>query len=507
MGRAPRDDRAEGLSPAAEVAAAQARFDDEVRQLARAQPHEAGFAAGFVAARQRLEAPVQRAEERAASHGGPSARAWRRAVDHQLFEAMGRKPLLVLLERDDPASLHTRPLRRDFEDAGAGLSEATRTGLAALDTELLERTAAFEQHTRTGPERARVRATLRDDPDEGAREAAWASVHHHGAAAAGLCRDILSLRRARARALGYAHYAAWAARDMALARQAPQWLDAMATATRKLPPPRRPWDAHRVPPRTSLELSRDATTDHLRSLLAERGLDVRFDVSPRAEKHPGAWVGSALGVTVYASLPTRIGREGLRTLLHETGHAIEAAVAPANTRAPADLVECPSTMLEPFAWHGPTLHALGHTGHGGARPMDRRVGSLALAIVDQALHADYDPSRDGSPLPWARRVLEAVRGCPRDPRDASVATIRHLFAHPHGYAARYLAYPIGDALALQRWTRAPRDLQATLDAMTRTWSGEHARRDPAAAIAGLTGAPPSADAFVDACVAVPSHEP
>lgn len=525
MGRAPRDDRAQGLSSLAQrlpadVQAAQAQFEQEVVTLARAPQR---LVAGFVAARARLLAPLCAAEHEASVRGtadlSRAVREARGVVDEVLGETQGDSALLRTLERTPQAGPAWQQLCRDFEDSGAGLDAPQRRQRLALEASLQQQTQAFSDHAASGPSAAVVRARLRTQTAARQREQTWAAFHNHASAAAHLPVEVLRLRRALARLLGFPHYAAWVDRDAASPGGATGWLDTMARAARvraQTQPPVEPWNRHSTHPEgPAVALARDQVVHGLNAALQALvpGAALEFDVEPRAGKRSGAWTHvpctAEAPVTICASLPSEIDLEGLRTLLHEVGHAAEALVSPTALRIAPNALEFSSTMLEPFAWHAPTLEQLGGQAFDqGVLSAARctRLGrpalrQLALARVDRALHTDFNPDTDGSALPWARRVYEDVEGVPRDPRDATVATHMHLFAHPHGYAARYATYPVGDALAEHRWAHGAADLSSTLSTLASTLWTPAGRADPIGMLSRATGAAASPAAFVRAALA------
>jgi len=481
-----------------------------------------GFAAGFADARARLFAPLAAAEHEASVRGtaalSTTVRDARTTVDEALGETLADPALLRTLERASPGGPQWLQLCRDFEDSGARLDALQRGRLHTLDLALGRATQAFCDHAASGPSAAVVRARLRAQTCAKQREQTWAAFHNHASAAAHLPAEILRLRRDRARLLGFSDYAAWVDRDAASPGSTAGWLDAMAGAARaraKTQPSVEAWNRYATPPDTGgVLLARDAVTDALQAMLQRLvpGAQLQFDVEPRPGKRSGAWTHvppmPEEPVTICASLPADIGLDGLRTLLHEVGHAADALVSPTALRIAPNALEFSSTLLEPFAWHAPTLMELAGREADQAtlsEIRDARRGrpalrQLALACADRALHADFNPDTDGSPLPWARRVYEHVEGVPRDPRDATVATHMHLFAHPHGYAARYATYPLGDALAEHRWAHCPTNLASTLSGLASTLWTPQGRRDPVGVLSRLTGAAASPAAFVRAAL-------
>ncbi len=524
MGGPQRDDGAQGLSTLAQrlpavLAQACARFDDDVTRLAAGPLTPETFAVGIREATGRLRAPLEDAAQQAARSGEdelPSAvRRGRAQVDAALREVLGSALLLAQLGESERGPVLAA--RRAFEDAGARLDAPRRRKLAAIDEALAERTDAFADHLAAGPTPSRVRARLAQEAHASTREDLWSALHHHAADAAPLCLDILRLRRARARAIGFASFAAWVDRDAAFAGHRDAWLTAMARAARSRADAAQrpaPWNRHRPTdpaPSEPLLAPRDAVASALlRALEAlAPGARVVLDLEPRPTKRAGAWTyrgrGGPPSVTICASLPPVLRVAELRSLLHEAGHAAEALMTPGDTAHPADAIELASTGLEPFAWSEAALRELGIVEVDSAalaKDRLRRLGApalhqIALARADQALHADFDPDRDGSPVPWARRVLESVEGAQRDPRDAAIGLHLHLFGRPRGYAGRYAAYPLGDALALH--LAAGHGDQSIQDALRQRahhlWTAA-GLRDPLRAIERLSGRVPGPGAFV-----------
>ena len=499
MGRAPQHDGPERLT----VSAALGRFTDQVTQLARTP---VGFAAGFVVARAECLAVVTELEHRAALVGNPArtqqARAARFQVESALLEIQGDPALLRVLTADpEPCDRH---LQRDFEDAGARLSPEHRRTLAGVHHRLHEATEAFARHTTQG---APLRAEVRHSRDAQAREAAWTAAHHHASGAAPLCLDILRLRRTWAQTLGFSDYATWVDRDTVFGDPTVTWLAPMAQALvsrARRTAPLAPWNRN-PPPGETGGVDRDGLVRRLADLLSGAGIRVAFDVVGRADKHPGAWTSVTTdGITVCASLPETLDHRGVRTLLHECGHAAEAALGSSPRPPAADLVEFASTLFERHATLPATRESLGLDGPIPTPRPRETLRHVALAHVDRLLHASFDPASDGSPLPWARRAFARIEAEPRDPRDATVATHLHLFGRPHGYAARYRAYPLGDALA-EHWVAAHPDeaLDAALARLARHVESDEGRRDPISALCRATGQPPGPVAHVRAVLAQP----
>src|SRR5688572_10125649 len=78
---------------------------------------------------------------------------------------------------------------------------------------------------------------------------------------------------------------------------------------------------------------------------------------------------------------------------------------------------------------------------------------LGFAQVDLAMHGDYDPSSDGAPVEYARRLLQDYAPAPLFPGYAMVSSFSHLFASPVGYAAGYYSYKWAEVLDADGFTR------------------------------------------------------
>lgn len=129
-------------------------------------------------------------------------------------------------------------------------------------------------------------------------------------------------------------------------------------------------------------------------------------------------------------------------------------VGPALYEPNRERMEVASLWFERESYEVNTLERLGFEPDAKALCRERRAAyrrplqlQLALAATDLALHHAFDPTQDGAPLAWARRVLADAEGRERDPADSTVAMHPHLFSHPRGYAGRYVAYPLGEAAA------------------------------------------------------------
>ncbi len=463
-------------------------------------------------------------------------------------------------------------LRREFQHAGATADVATRTRVRTLQGELQRATLAFADDLAAGPSPAAVATTLRSAATRADREAIWSAFHARAHDREPLCLDILRLRRERARAVGRPSFTALALSGRMLSSRAriQRWLDPVLAALRgRGPSPLAPWELGAPGPGGGAEdgdLDPRAATFDLGHLLAAapdflarclglptspsaigvedpaseslepgrvfstvdgRACHVYLDLRARPSKRPGAWTttverpGGPHHVHVCCSLPPRISHRELRTVLHELGHAAHAVTRLLSSpfvglQEPWDRIEAPALSFERASWDARVLETL--TGHALAPDALRRarrhtlgtplLRQTATAALDLELHSSFDPDTDGSPLAWARRRLSELEGSARDERDSSIATLGHLFARSHGYAAGYYAYPIAHALASQlvparsRGDDVTTRLVATNSAL---WTLDAGTR-PLASIRRFLGHAPGPGALLEEIIA-PTNEP
>ena len=156
------------------------------------------------------------------------------------------------------------------------------------------------------------------------------------------------------------------------------------------------------------------------------------------------------------------------TFFHEFGHMLHhlltrvdfPSIAGING-VPWDAVELPSQFMENFAWHYEVLvECSAHHQTGEALPREvfdrlhssRHFGEalamlrqIEFALYDFRLHANYDPATGARTLP----VLEEVRKDVALLRYPSYNRLPHSFAHifAGGYAAGYYSYKWAEVLA------------------------------------------------------------
>ena len=70
-----------------------------------------------------------------------------------------------------------------------------------------------------------------------------------------------------------------------------------------------------------------------------------------------------------------------------------------------------------------------------------------------ALHVDYDATRDGDVLAYARRIMQEYAPAAFDVDYAMIASFTHLFSSAVGYAAGYYSYKWAEVLEADAFTR------------------------------------------------------
>jgi oligopeptidase A len=139
------------------------------------------------------------------------------------------------------------------------------------------------------------------------------------------------------------------------------------------------------------------------------------------------------------------------------------------TRVAHDFVELPSQILENWCSEGDCLDLFARHYQTGEplpkelllrlraartfRAANAQMRQLGFAALDLALHTEYDASRDGDVLDYARRVLGAYNPAKLPADYAMLAGFLHLFASPIGYAAGYYSYKWAEVLDADAFSR------------------------------------------------------
>jgi oligopeptidase A len=180
-----------------------------------------------------------------------------------------------------------------------------------------------------------------------------------------------------------------------------------------------------------------------------------------------------------------------------------------------DFVELPSQIMENWCWERAALDTFARHHETGApipdalfekmtrartyREATAMMRQLGFAAVDLALHVDYDASRDGPVLEYARRVMQEYAPTPFPDDYAMMASFTHLFASSVGYAAGYYSYKWAEVLDADAFTRFrdggvfSRDVGAEFRAKILE-KGDH--EDPMELYRDFMGREPSLDALL-----------
>lgn len=217
------------------------------------------------------------------------------------------------------------------------------------------------------------------------------------------------------------------------------------------------------------------------------------DLYPRDQKRGGAWMADFitgmpgkrhvhhLGVMCananppIGNKPALLTHQDVETLFHEFGHLLHHLLGEpgvrslAGTRVAWDFVELPSMIMENFGWERAILDLFARHFETNApipeellaklqrtrtfRAANAQMRQLGFAAMDLGMHIDYDPTRDGDAVAYARDVLQRYSGVTLPSDYAMVAGFGHLFASPVGYAAGYYSYKWAEVLEADAFSR------------------------------------------------------
>lgn len=222
------------------------------------------------------------------------------------------------------------------------------------------------------------------------------------------------------------------------------------------------------------------------------------DFFPRDDKRGGAWMGhfitgrpTADGFAPHLGVicgnmtpplgdrPALLTHDEVQTVFHEFGHLLHQALsrvpekALAGTHVAWDFVELPSQIMENWCWERTALDKFArHVDDGSPIPDDlyaRMIGArnfrsanammrqLGFATLDLALHVDYDASRDGDPVEYARRIQQRFTPATLREDYAMICGFTHLFAGAVAYAAGYYSYKWAEVLDADAFRRFERE--------------------------------------------------
>lgn len=222
------------------------------------------------------------------------------------------------------------------------------------------------------------------------------------------------------------------------------------------------------------------------------------DLFPRENKRGGAWMNSFVThipldgdhmphVGLIAGnftppngeQPSLLTHDEVTTLFHEFGHLLHHICGTAEIRGQSmngvawDFIELPSQILENWCWDRASLDMIAahyETGESipeslfqkmtrarNFRSASHLMRQLGFSRVDFALHREYQQTRDGEILAFARGILNSFSALPLPRDSAMIATFTHLFSSPVGYATGYYSYQWAEVLDADAFSRFERE--------------------------------------------------
>jgi len=222
------------------------------------------------------------------------------------------------------------------------------------------------------------------------------------------------------------------------------------------------------------------------------------DLFPRENKRGGAWMTSLISAPhregradpqlglfcanvnpPVGGKPALLTHREVETLFHEFGHLLHHCFSQVSVRSLAgtnvawDFVELPSQIMENWCWERRGLDLFAAHYETGEpvpdelyekmvaartyRAANAQMRQLGFAAVDLALHQDYDPTRDGDVMDYARKIIQAYSSTTLPGDYAMLASFGHVFAHPTGYASGYYSYKWAEVLDADAFTRFKRE--------------------------------------------------
>ncbi|MDF2697601.1 MAG: Oligopeptidase, partial [Labilithrix sp.] len=220
-----------------------------------------------------------------------------------------------------------------------------------------------------------------------------------------------------------------------------------------------------------------------------------LDLFPRETKRDGAWMGGVIDrlpgtgeereniavIVANVTPPRKSGQPALlnhrevETLFHEFGHMMHHLLSEvpirsmAGTRVVSDFVELPSMIMENWTWERDALDRFARHFETGepipAEVKDRMLRArtyraanalmrqLGFSTVDLLLHTEYDATKHGDVMEFARDVFAKFSPTALPPEYAMLASFSHLFGSAYGYAAGYYSYQWSEVLEADAFGR------------------------------------------------------
>lgn len=216
------------------------------------------------------------------------------------------------------------------------------------------------------------------------------------------------------------------------------------------------------------------------------------DWFPRENKRGGAWMDSLitgdpnagephLGLICgnltppVGDTPSLLTHREVETIFHEFGHLLHHTLSRvpvrslAGTNVPWDFVELPSQIMENWVMERDALNLFARHYKTGEpipeelfekmkrartfRSANAQMRQLGFGLVDLMLHREYDPSRDGDVLTYARRILQRFTPVELPEDYGMIASFTHLFSSPVAYGAGYYSYKWAEVLDADAFVR------------------------------------------------------
>ncbi len=266
-----------------------------------------------------------------------------------------------------------------------------------------------------------------------------------------------------------------------------------------------------------------------------------LDLFPRETKRDGAWMGGMVDrlpgttserenvavIVANVTPPRRAGQPALlnhrevETLFHEFGHMMHHVLSEvpirsqAGTRVVSDFVELPSMIMENWSWERDALDRFARHYETGApipdevkermlrartyRAANALMRQLGFSTVDLRLHMEYDESKHGDVMAFARDTFARFSPTPLPEEYAMLASFSHLFGSAYGYAAGYYSYQWSEVLEADAFSRFKKSgilSREVGDAFRKTILARGDTEDPAVLYRTFLGRDPDVSALL-----------